>query len=357
MKYKEVEWDEFTGRLVPGMYNKIRLNSKYTNADVLYWQFEMRHRSGYLMTDNQPDRLQFNDLLSPGIARTQKSNMRNPGRSKAGAVGKEQQYVTSSNRTIPELARRSGHPHRLLRPPRLQPGPSDGADRALPAARPVGCGRDCGPTPGAAGSARPRSRFADQAGVRRQPPPVPAACSRPFGWRPNRDAHRRRRRLHRLGAGHPMGPLSCWTSSASMSPRDRGQPARRLRPRIATGPRLIHSWSPRASWDGSGRGLLRLLLMPARPRGAARACRPRSQITSASEIPWRRAARLTSSQGSGRPAARPSAPGQATPARPARRARDAPRRGARPRSTSSCLSVRRIPTCHTPGSGEPDVAT
>jgi hypothetical protein len=63
-KFKEVQWDEFTGRLVPAIRNKIRLHSAYVRSDVLAWGFETAHKSGYMLSENVPDRLRYNYLLS-----------------------------------------------------------------------------------------------------------------------------------------------------------------------------------------------------------------------------------------------------------------------------------------------------
>src|SRR5262249_44813352 len=62
--YNHVVWEEFTGRLVPGMMNKIRLSGNYTTADVAYWSLETVRKSGYLMTDYVLDRVQYTYLLS-----------------------------------------------------------------------------------------------------------------------------------------------------------------------------------------------------------------------------------------------------------------------------------------------------
>jgi hypothetical protein len=94
-KYEEIKWEEFTGRLVPGMYNKIRLHSKYTNADVLWWEFEVRQRSGYLMTDYQPDRLQFNYLLSRDSPNPEKQYEASGTLEAQGLSGKNSRRINS----------------------------------------------------------------------------------------------------------------------------------------------------------------------------------------------------------------------------------------------------------------------
>jgi hypothetical protein len=63
-KWKEVEWTEFTGEVVVGLYNKFRLRSAYTNKDVFMWTLGTRRKSGYMMTENVPDRLRYNYLLT-----------------------------------------------------------------------------------------------------------------------------------------------------------------------------------------------------------------------------------------------------------------------------------------------------
>jgi len=63
-KWKEVEWNEYTGGLVVGMYDKWRLHSEYQRSDVLFWGLEQRHKSGYMLTENVPDHLRYNYVLS-----------------------------------------------------------------------------------------------------------------------------------------------------------------------------------------------------------------------------------------------------------------------------------------------------
>ena len=63
-KWKEVQWTELTGELVVGLFDKVRLRSAYTNKDVMMWGLGSRRKSGYMMTENVPDRLRYNYLLT-----------------------------------------------------------------------------------------------------------------------------------------------------------------------------------------------------------------------------------------------------------------------------------------------------
>jgi hypothetical protein len=62
--YQRIEWRELTGRLEVGMYNKIRLHSEYTNMDVGMWGLQSTPKSGLIATSGQPDRLQYDYVLS-----------------------------------------------------------------------------------------------------------------------------------------------------------------------------------------------------------------------------------------------------------------------------------------------------
>jgi hypothetical protein len=104
--YEEVKWEEFTGRLVPGMYNKIRLQSKYTNRDVLFWSLETRQRSGYLMTDYQPDRLQYNYLLtrdSPNPEKQYETSGTLEGKGLSGKNSKKINSVEDLDKRVKEI--------------------------------------------------------------------------------------------------------------------------------------------------------------------------------------------------------------------------------------------------------------
>jgi hypothetical protein len=62
--YEPFQWSEFTGRVVVGMYDKIRLRTQYSRADVLIWTLEEQQRSGLKLSGYRPNRIQHNYLLS-----------------------------------------------------------------------------------------------------------------------------------------------------------------------------------------------------------------------------------------------------------------------------------------------------
>jgi hypothetical protein len=63
-KWQKVQWEEFTGQVVPFFYDKYRLHSAYQRSDVVAWTFETAPKSGYMMTENVPDHLRYKYSLS-----------------------------------------------------------------------------------------------------------------------------------------------------------------------------------------------------------------------------------------------------------------------------------------------------
>ena len=63
-KWKEVQWEQFTGQVVPFYYDKYRLHSAYVRSDVVAWTFATEPKSGYMMTQNVPDHLRYKYILS-----------------------------------------------------------------------------------------------------------------------------------------------------------------------------------------------------------------------------------------------------------------------------------------------------
>jgi hypothetical protein len=62
--FERYEGYEYTGRLVVGLYDKVRLRSEYRPSDVLIWTPETRPFSGLLLSDYRPDRLRYDFVLS-----------------------------------------------------------------------------------------------------------------------------------------------------------------------------------------------------------------------------------------------------------------------------------------------------
>lgn len=64
-KYEKVQWREYTGRIGPGIPNKIRLHSEYKwPEDGFIWGLETKLNEGLLATERHPDRLQYDYVLS-----------------------------------------------------------------------------------------------------------------------------------------------------------------------------------------------------------------------------------------------------------------------------------------------------
>ena len=105
-----------------------------------------------------------------------------------------------------------------VRPPRLQPRPPDGADRGLSAGRAAARESGSEPAPGAARSARRRSRFPISRGSSSTASCSPT-CSTPFGW-PSEPGWRAPRSTPASSSarGTPWGRSGCWTSSGSTWP-------------------------------------------------------------------------------------------------------------------------------------------